>query len=582
MRAGRRRDLHPGRLLRRRDDDAIGAKFAPKFISSTLPDGLESLTYVDGHAAARPQPRPRSTRRPPTTPASGSATGSRSPARRRARDLPPGRADQARRRLLRRRQHRPADPARGAADHRQARPLRPDLGRRRRGGAPTDAEAADRAGDAARRVLVETGAAERRPQLRRDPRRPRLPADRPARLRLRRPLRRRLPDLQHLLDHRRPAGHASSGCCARSAPRAGRSSPRSCVEALAIGVARRAARARSAAIGVAKGLNALFDAIGIDLPTTAPGARDAHGRRLAADRHRRHPGLLARPGAALDPGAADRRAARRSSRRAAAAAAILYAALAVLLGVGGLAMVLAGLFGDIEDSGTAAGLMGGGAVADPPRRLAVQPAPGAAAGLARRLAAGAAARPDRPPRPREHAAQPGAHRGHRGGADDRARAGHLRHRLRRRDQELDRHGRRRQLPGRAGDPEHRRLLADPAGARRRRRARCPGSRPVSTLRSAQAKVDGRRQGAGLGARPGDRRPGADRIDWKEGGPATLRGLARRPGDRRQVASPPTTTSSVGDRVRLPDPDRQPAQLPGGRRVRGQGRPARQRRSSPSA
>jgi putative ABC transport system permease protein len=30
--------------------DAIGSQFAPKFISSTLPDGLESLTYLDGHA----------------------------------------------------------------------------------------------------------------------------------------------------------------------------------------------------------------------------------------------------------------------------------------------------------------------------------------------------------------------------------------------------------------------------------------------------------------------------------------------------------------------------------------------------
>jgi putative ABC transport system permease protein len=32
------------------EGDAIGSRFAPKFISSTLPDGLESLTYVDGEA----------------------------------------------------------------------------------------------------------------------------------------------------------------------------------------------------------------------------------------------------------------------------------------------------------------------------------------------------------------------------------------------------------------------------------------------------------------------------------------------------------------------------------------------------
>jgi putative ABC transport system permease protein len=34
--------------------DAIGTKFAPKFISSNLPDGLESLTYVKGHSPRGP------------------------------------------------------------------------------------------------------------------------------------------------------------------------------------------------------------------------------------------------------------------------------------------------------------------------------------------------------------------------------------------------------------------------------------------------------------------------------------------------------------------------------------------------
>ncbi len=36
------------------EGDAIGSKFAPKFISSTLPDGLESLTYVEGQPPRRP------------------------------------------------------------------------------------------------------------------------------------------------------------------------------------------------------------------------------------------------------------------------------------------------------------------------------------------------------------------------------------------------------------------------------------------------------------------------------------------------------------------------------------------------
>jgi putative ABC transport system permease protein len=36
------------------EGDKIGTKFAPKFISSTLPDGLESLSYVDGHPPRGP------------------------------------------------------------------------------------------------------------------------------------------------------------------------------------------------------------------------------------------------------------------------------------------------------------------------------------------------------------------------------------------------------------------------------------------------------------------------------------------------------------------------------------------------
>jgi putative ABC transport system permease protein len=36
------------------EGDAIGAKFSPKFISSTLPEGLESLTYVDGRIPRGP------------------------------------------------------------------------------------------------------------------------------------------------------------------------------------------------------------------------------------------------------------------------------------------------------------------------------------------------------------------------------------------------------------------------------------------------------------------------------------------------------------------------------------------------
>ncbi len=44
----------PGGFFDPRTGDAIGAKFAPKFISSTQPDGLESLTYVVGHRPRGP------------------------------------------------------------------------------------------------------------------------------------------------------------------------------------------------------------------------------------------------------------------------------------------------------------------------------------------------------------------------------------------------------------------------------------------------------------------------------------------------------------------------------------------------
>ncbi len=44
----------PGGFFDAKTGDAIGAKFAPKFISSHQPDGLESLTYVDGHPPRGP------------------------------------------------------------------------------------------------------------------------------------------------------------------------------------------------------------------------------------------------------------------------------------------------------------------------------------------------------------------------------------------------------------------------------------------------------------------------------------------------------------------------------------------------
>ena len=57
------------------------------------------------------------------------------------------------------------------------------------------------------------------------------------------------------------------------------------VEALAIGAAASAV-GLAAGFGLAKALNALFKALGLDLPADRDGLRRAHGRRLAAGRRR--------------------------------------------------------------------------------------------------------------------------------------------------------------------------------------------------------------------------------------------------------------------------------------------------------
>ena len=163
------------------------------------------------------------------------------------------------------------------------------------------------------------------------------------------------------------------------------------VEALAIGLV-------GAVLGIGGGflvallLNALFERLRHRPADDRPGAGVADGDRRAAGRRPRHPRLLAGPGAALDPGAADRRPARLRSRRRAGAAGSLFLALSIAARRRpASALVLLGLFGSGERRRRGR--------ADRRRRrrrrlrrLALQPAPGAAAGDGRRLAAGAAAR----------------------------------------------------------------------------------------------------------------------------------------------------------------------------------------------
>jgi len=132
------------------------------------------------------------------------------------------------------------------------------------------------------------------------------------------------------------------------------------LEALAIGLLG-ALLGLAGGFAIAKGLNALFVAVGIDLPTTALVLKArtvlaAFGigigvtlvsSLIPALRSTRVPPIAALQ--AVQPPSGRRRR-------------LAYAVLAALLGSAGLAMILGGLFGGAE-SGTAAGLMGGGAVA---------------------------------------------------------------------------------------------------------------------------------------------------------------------------------------------------------------------------
>jgi putative ABC transport system permease protein len=119
----------------------------------------------------------------------------------------------------------------------------------------------------------------------------------------------------------------------------------------------------AAGIGVAGGLNALFKAIGVDLPNTGTVVET---RTIVVS-------LLVGLGVTLASALSPALRATRVTPMAALLEAELpeagrgrqrlYTALAILLGVVGIAVTCIGLFGGIDDSGAAAGLMGGGAVA---------------------------------------------------------------------------------------------------------------------------------------------------------------------------------------------------------------------------
>ena len=327
------------------EGDAIGTRFAPKFISSTLPDAAR-VAHLRRRATPPRGPREASLDKAAAEDAGLELGDTIELAGREPRpQLPPRRPDQARRRLLRRRQHRPGDAAGGAADHRQGAAASTRSRSPPSDGVSADgAEAPDRAGDAAPRS-----------------------GSRPAQENADRSsdeIRDNLGFLRIALlvfafvalfvgaflifntfsitvaqrvTRVRDAAHARR-------LRGGRSSPRSWSRRWRSACSGRCSGS-PAASRIAKGLNALFDAFGIDLPTTGLVLETATVVVSLLVGIGRHAGLLAGAGAALDAGAADGGAAGAGAAGAAAGAASSTRRSPSLLGVAGLAMVLVGLFG---------------------------------------------------------------------------------------------------------------------------------------------------------------------------------------------------------------------------------------------
>jgi putative ABC transport system permease protein len=131
------------------------------------------------------------------------------------------------------------------------------------------------------------------------------------------------------------------------------------VEALVLGLLGSAA-GMAGGVGFAFGINELFKAVGIDLPNTGTvvALRTVVVSLIV--------GVLVTVAAALAPALRATRvtpmdALREAELHEARARGRVVTAVAFTVGLAGLAMMLGGLFGGIDDSGTAAGLLGGGA-----------------------------------------------------------------------------------------------------------------------------------------------------------------------------------------------------------------------------
>ena len=302
-----------------------------------------------------------------------------------------------------------------------------------------------------------------------------------------------------------PSARASSRCCARSAP-----SRRQVLRSVLVeGAARRRRRRRSLGLlarhrARRRGCEALFKALGVDLPSSGHGHRDAHDRRLAARRHARH--------AVVEPRRrrCARRACRRSPRcarapccrgRAAAGcvtplASCSWRSASALIAARAVRRRRAAASAARACSALGAALVSSASRCCSPRLVRPARVGGRRAARALRGVTGRLAREnaDAPTRP---------HRGHRRRADDRRGAGRVRRDLRRRAAKARSHERstsgsqRRSSSSRTATASRR---SRPAA--RRRSATVPGVQ----RRLADALQPGARSRA---ARATQRRPGVD-------------------------------------------------------------------------
>ena len=163
----------------------------------------------------------------------------------------------------------------------------------------------------------------------------------------------------------------------------------------------------------------------------------------------------------------------------------------------------------------------------------------------------------RPARARELDAPPRPHGGHLGGADDRARARRLRHHLRQRPARLDLRPDRPHAGRRHRGAARRRLHARSRPRSGRRWPRSPGVAAVSSFRDTQSRDQGRRAARKLTHAIDPATVGqVYNFDWKDGSQKSLRRARRTTVSCSRRTSPTDGDFKVGDKVADHRPERQ--------------------------